>query len=172
MTFEYLKNKNKGITCISCYNSINSEEHSKYCNTVIMCSRKEIPIKDFHKTLMTYGLGGCTGIIIYNKTKNTIFMGHHPFKDVINEWINEYKFDDVIIYLKIYIEYEKIEDNQYYTEKTPTFYKIFESFKNIKFIIETYNNTSNYSCDSTLYCKKNENNEICYSKWGIWKLLK
>lgn len=163
---------NKGLVCECCYHSINSNNHHEHCHTVIMNSWKELPIDEFNKPIMTYGLGGCTGIIIYNKTKKTIFMGHHSFKDVINDWIYKYRYDDVIIYLKIYNEFEKLEGNKYYTEKKPTFYKKFESFKNIKFIIETYNNTSNNSYNSTLYCKKkNENNELYYSRWGIWKIL-
>ena len=74
------------MLCANCYKNILSPKHKKECLSVNMYQLKtqNMPIK---KKMMTYGLAGCTAIIIIDKEYNRIFMGHHPNKSEVLKWL-------------------------------------------------------------------------------------
>jgi hypothetical protein len=172
----------KSLTCYTCHNSILSDKHRDKCITVYMYSKKECSLKDLvsHKSMMTFGLRGCTAFILHIKSNNKIIMGHHPEKVAIMNWLNNHlqnldKTSKVSLYIKIPQEYEKQPNGKYDYKKTSVF-DIYNDHPLIeKTIIEPYSTdryNSTYSHNSTLYCRANNSGENCkieYSNtWGKW----
>ena len=74
------------IICNHCFSTIISDKHKNECNTINMYEVIECIIKPDSKNMMTFGLGGCTAIIMVFFTKDTnipykIIFGHHPIKN-------------------------------------------------------------------------------------------
>jgi hypothetical protein len=71
--------------CANCFQSINSLQHITECDTIKMyqLKKQDMPLK---KKMMTYGLAGCTAIIIIDREYNRILMGHHPEKNEVLKW--------------------------------------------------------------------------------------
>lgn len=175
------------LTCYTCHHLITSDIHKEKCITIHMYDKKECNLKELttHKSMMTYGLCGCTAFILYIKSNNKIVMGHHPEKNIIMKWLNEYLQDlsknisannEVSLYIRLPQEYEKQPNGKYDYKKTNIF-DIYKDHPHIKkLIIEPYslnNDNSKYSLKSTLYCKLNilstENYKIEYSdSYGKW----
>ena len=108
------------IICNHCFSTIISDKHKNECNTINMYEVIECIIKPDSKNMMTFGLGGCTAIIMVFFTKDTnipykIIFGHHPIKNNVLLFFSIlqlvpflYIFFGVLIYLK---SFSKIKDN-------------------------------------------------------------
>ena len=154
------------LICMLCNNSILDKKHREHCVTVNMYQKIEIKLSEFTKPMMTFGLAGCTAIII--KTTDSIIMAHHPEQQQIFRWITDANINSNIekLYIKIPHEYEKTHEGKW-TAKSTTMFDDIEVNK----IIESYTVGSNNIYDSTLYCKMIDNN-INYTNYiGTWSIL-
>ena len=69
-TDDNLESYDNSMICQSCYSTVLSKTHANCCNTIEMYQMKKSIIDDNFTPMMTYGLGGCTALIMINK--NTI----------------------------------------------------------------------------------------------------
>ena len=170
------------MLCANCGNSILSPKHKNDCLSINMYQLKEqnMPIK---KKMMTYGLCGCTAIIIIDKKYNRILMGHHPEKNEILKWFlqnyytsHEYNY---IVILKLPGEYIKNDLGKFdFVGRDEKFWKtIFPKNPNLKVIYEPYDlcktisiNSKNYfSYNSSLYFRQTDKDSFEYTdKYGRW----
>ena len=145
---KYLELKNQfggALTCQSCKNSVTSQEHRNMCSTSTMYQVKESIILPDFKPMMTYGLEGCTALLMvfFNKDTNAVYkvvLGHHPIKENILEWFNRYYTQDynIVTIIKTPEEYIK-EGEKWITVKKNQEYWISNTIKdNCKLIIESY----------------------------------
>ena len=78
-----------------------------------MLYNTHISIEDYlkknKKSIMTFGLCGCTAVVMYNKVSREIFMGHHPDEREIRRYITKFisSGNPCIIYVKSPEEYVK-----------------------------------------------------------------
>ena len=131
------------IKCEYCKNSIISEEHLQQCNTVMMWEIQKYDITSNFKPLMTFGLNGCTAILMvfFNKENNNcvrVVLGHHPEKDRIIEWYNKYYTIDFNIVTIIKSPGELIKENEKWIMKTEDEKFYSDNIKNCKLIFEPY----------------------------------
>ena len=120
--------KIKSLVCDSCHHSITSKEHYLLCRTVSMYQIVESYVDSDFKPMMTFGLGGCTAIImVFFKSGKCIkvVMGHHPFRDYITEWYQKYKSDDynIVIIIKSPGEYIKEDEKYIFKANDEDYYK-------------------------------------------------
>lgn len=168
------------LICHSCKHNIISKDHADKCTTVNMFSFVENTLDQLsEKPMMTYGLGGCTAIIIgvYKDDQLLkVIFGHHPDKNKI-----AYKLSSTIssnstcqfkVLIKLPGEYRK-KDNGYYgifptcTSK----FSIFKNIDNISLNFEPYIIDDNEYCNKQLYLKY-ENEELKYTTpWGSYITL-
>lgn len=171
------------MICDSCYNPITSEKHHSSCENIEMWQIKKQNVEPTipFKTMMTYGLGGCTAIIIalFDKITNKpikVIFGHHPNKDEAFNWFNSnYSSEyNIVTVIKSPGEYVKI-DSKWIMEATDKLYweeKIIKS--NSKLIIEPYSlsmriNESNFQ--SSLYCKYIDEKLQYNDEYGRFKTI-
>ncbi len=84
---EYRVRKGHGpMTCMFCRSSVLSKAHKDQCIEVRMYENRSLQ-RPLRKGLMTYGLGGCTALLIV-KTE-TILLAHHPDTDIIRNIISQ-----------------------------------------------------------------------------------
>jgi len=121
---KYLKYKKKYLNlkiqyggtliCQACFHLVTSPEHRDRCNTSSMYQVREFIISPEFKPMMTYGLGGCTALLMVYFTKDTnmvykVVLGHHPIKENILLWFTEYYTQDynIVTIIKTPGEYIK-----------------------------------------------------------------
>ncbi len=145
------------MECQSCYNPINSLIHSNKCITVMMDQIKESIISAEFKPMMTFGLGGCTAILMVFFTKDTnipykVVLGHSPDKIQILHWFEQYYHNDynIVSVIKTPGEWTQI-DGKY--ELKVEYEKYFDF--NCKLIFEPYKKLIDLSdiFNSSLYFK-------------------
>ena len=110
------------MTCYHCKSKIINDIHKKECDTVSMFQVKNVIINSDIKKMMTFGLCGCTAIIMVLFDKDTnkpykIVFGHTPNKDSIIEWYRKY-YDinyNIVTIIKSKGNYEKKDDKQYFS---------------------------------------------------------
>ena len=102
------------MICNHCFSSIISEKHQEKCTTINMFEIITTNIKPDTKNMMTFGLAGCTAIIMVFFTQNTqipykIIFGHHPLKNEILKWYkSNYDFNfNIVTIIKSPGFYEK-----------------------------------------------------------------
>lgn len=83
--------RNRGAQCIACYGSVVS---SCTCEQVSMWQTKT-KSRPMSCCMMTYGLGGCTALIIVSATHIT--LAHYPEKWKIRELINNTSNSDFVM---------------------------------------------------------------------------
>lgn len=89
----------RALCCQLCYYKITSDEHYKRCINISMYDIYTSLITPEIKSMMTYGLDGCTAILMIFFTKDTnisyyVIFGHHPNERNIIEWFNTYYIKD------------------------------------------------------------------------------
>lgn len=113
-------------------------------------------IKSDTKNMMTFGLGGCTAIIMVFFTKDTqtpcrIIFGHHPLKNEIVQWYkSNYDLNfNIVTIIKSPGSYEKKSESKYFTLviNNKEYWENNINESNNKLILEPYENIS------TLYLK-------------------
>ena len=159
------------MICYKCANPITSQYHRSSCNTVFMFGFKKTNYSnpDF-KPMMTYGLGGCTALVMINRTTNEIFFGHHPDFDQTIVWFNDNynqsnQFDVIV---KSPGEWVKTNDQWKMVSKSQQ--QIISTFTkpNINLILEPYslNQSHDNDFESTLYVFKQSNNIVYTDNYG------
>ena len=152
------------LICQLCNHTITSQEHHTTCNTIMMCDIKESIVSSEFKPMMTFGLGGCTVLLMVFFTKDTnsvcnIVFGHHYSKNTILEWFTNYYKEEynIIIIIKTPGEYENKNGKWYMVAKEPEYWHSNIKKDNLKIIIEPYNLSQTYHgnnvFNSTLYFK-------------------
>jgi hypothetical protein len=157
---------NSGVMiCDTCHYPITSEKHHSSCVNIEMWQIKEQRFEATtpFKPMMTYGLGGCTAIIIvlFDKMSNepvNVIFGHHPCKNYAFSWFTEHYSTEynIVTIIKTPGEYVQI-DSKWIMEATEKLYweeKIIRA--NSKLILEPYSlNMSHDRCNfkTSLYCK-------------------
>jgi len=152
---KYLKYKNKYLNlrnqiggvliCDHCKAEIISQIHRDRCNTVSMYGIKQSIISAEFKPMMTYGLDGCTAILMvfFRKGTNECYkavLGHHPIKENIIVWYNRYYTDEynIVTIIKTPIKYEK-EGERWITKVSNQEYWVSNIKKiNCRLILEPY----------------------------------
>lgn len=160
------------LKCDNCFYPINHKEHYDKCLPIMMWGNHTQLVNDNFKQMMTFGLGGCTSIVMvfFDKNKNKpvkVFFGHHPSKDIIIKWYEKNyttKFNIVVI-IKASGEYTKSEEDEYDKLKvydSKFWHQIIKS--NCKLILEPYTEkqSNDNEFNSTLYIKKGYNFDINY----------
>jgi len=163
------------LICYKCNFSIMSPEHNHLCNTVIMYGliKSNYLSKDF-KPIMTYGLCGCTAIIVINPVSGEIIFGHHPILSQVFNWFNIHCKENAnyIIIIKSPGDWIKINDQWILVSNNKQELETKFSESNYKLIIEPYSCMKIISDNfqSTLYLFK-ENDNLFYNSDGIDKLI-
>lgn len=165
MRYDNTYKKDGVLICMLCGYTILEQAHNDKCITVNMYQKVQINLSEFKKPMMTYGLGGCTAIII--KTLDLVIMAHHPEQRQILQWIMSTEPHNIQkLYIRLPEEYEQTDTKKYELKST----SIFDDIKYDK-IIERYTIGSNNIYDSTLYCKI-EDSDIKYTNsFGKWSIL-
>ena len=116
------------------------------------------------KPMMTYGLGGCTVLLMVYFTKDTnkvykVVLGHHPEKEYILSWFTRYYtlYYNIVTIIKTPGEYIK-EGEHWITKGDNQEYWISNITKdNCKLILEPYNLNKRFNdktkFNSSLYFK-------------------
>ena len=156
----------KGVLeCETCHHPITSQTHAQKCHTTSMYEICEFYISPEFKPMMTFGLGGCTALLMVFFTKDTnivykVVLGHHPIKENILTWFNKYYTQDynIVIILKTPSNYEKENGKWILVPENKEYWELNIQKDNCKLIIESYN----LNCcredkiyNSTLYFKMN-----------------
>lgn len=165
---------NGPMTCYTCGRSITSQHHHEHCNTVMMWEQQTVSIDDITKPFMTYGLGGCTAVIIYNKTKNTFTMAHDPSVPVIAGIITKHQNDDITLYSRTPNRWLRDDSGKFTSkldENIPGL-EHFKNFPNIKWIKSFYSGLSIFNnYETSMYAKYVNGQLMCTDEWGCWKSL-
>jgi hypothetical protein len=87
------------LKCQSCRYPVTSEEHMHRCITSSMYQVNQRLMSDNFKPMMTFGLCGCTALLMvfFTKDTNTVFkvvLGHDPSKESILSWFTRYYTED------------------------------------------------------------------------------
>jgi hypothetical protein len=145
------------LKCQSCYNPITSTEHEKKCSTCLMFGYKVYEIPEIFKPIMTYGLGGCTVLLMVFFDKNTnkvikVVFCHDPVKETILEYFDKYYTSDynIVTIIKTPGEFHKdgkkwiqlVINQKYWASVIPKY--------NCKLILEPYNLCIDL-CDKTKF---------------------
>ena len=137
--------ENNVLTCQLCFNKITSSKHRENCNICNMFEVKESIITDDFTPMMTYGLGGCTALLMVFFTKDTneaykVVFGHNPFKEKILEWFERYYISDynIVTIIKTPVEYQKKEDKCIGVPKNQEYWITTITKDNCKLILESY----------------------------------
>ena len=133
------------LTCQACRYLLTSLEHENRCSTSSMYEVKESIISPEFKPMMTYGLSGCTALLMIFFTKDTnivykVVLGHHPKKEDILSWFIKYYRPDynIVTIIKTSGEYQK-EGDKWITVANNKDYWISNITKdNCKLILEQY----------------------------------
>ena len=164
---KYLDLKNQyGATlqCQVCLNLVTSPEHIDRCNTSSMNEVKESIISPEFKPMMTYGLGGCTALLMVYFTKDTnivykVVLGHHPIKENILLWFIKYYTQDynIVTIIKTTQKYQKEGDKWITVTENQEYWISNITRDNCKLILEPYNlnkkNGDETKFNSSLYFK-------------------
>ena len=155
------------LTCDNCKKFITSDYHNKNCSDVFMGGIIESLIFDAFKPMMTYGLGGCTALLMVFLTKDNVVhrvvLGHDASTEKIEEWfIDKYKRGqdyNIVTVIKTPGEYQKDGDSWKLIAKNQEYWDKLIKKNNCKLILEPYSTTrfigSENSFESTLYFKMN-----------------
>ena len=150
------------LICQSCYNSVISQIHANKCNTSMMYEIKEFYISPEFKPMMTFGLGGCTALLMVFFSKDTnqvkkVVLGHHPIKENILKWFQEYYTPDynIVIIIKIPGEYKKENEKWTLVPKNKEYWELYIQKDNCKLILESYNLMMSTDFNNSLYFKIN-----------------
>ena len=149
--------KNNPLTCQTCYSYVTNQTHNDSCTNISMYQIKESIISTNFKPAMTYGLGGCTVLLMVFFTKDTntpikYVLGHHPIKEDILKWFHQYYTHqyNIVTIIKSPEEYIKIND-KWNTQISNEDYWIYNIKKyNCKLILESYSLNQN-SYDKTKF---------------------
>ena len=169
------------MLCANCFKELTSDKHQKECQTIKMFQLKQqnLPLKN---KMMTYGLGGCTAIILIDKECNRVIFGHHPNKNIVLKWFME-NFTNpnnkYILIIKLPGEYIINNFNKYDLKGTEEKFwnQNIPKNDNLKIIFEPYNlNTSiqfnqkyTFNYNSTLYLRQNKDLSLEYNDtYGRW----
>lgn len=112
------------LYCFHCGHKITSTEHADCCTTIKMLQfieKSDTTINELkHKPMMTYGLNGCTAIIILVYKSNEpfkIIFGHDPDRNNVSKKILETIRKHITCTFKVLVkcpgEYRQ-KDNGYY----------------------------------------------------------
>lgn len=163
------------LICQNCFTFINSKKHQNNCSTVNMYQlvKKDFPLK---KPMMTYGLCGCSSLILIDKYYNRVIFGHHPFKNEVLKWIFENYYssfeNEYTLILKIPGRYCKDINGKYVIKGDDEEYwkGNLGNLKNLKMVIEPYNlNTlTGDKYNSNLYFKMINENLFYTNNYGLW----
>jgi hypothetical protein len=134
------------LECQLCYKPVTSLEHLAKCTTTYMCEINESIISPDFKPMMTYGLCGCTALLMVFFTTDTnmvykVVLGHYSIKEDILAWFNKYYTSEynIITIIKTPGSYVKgidekwnleADNNKYWTENMIKY--------NCKLILEGY----------------------------------
>lgn len=150
------------LECQSCYHSVISQTHAHKCNTCSMYEIKEFYISPEFKPMMTFGLGGCTALLMVFFTKDTniiykVVLGHHPIKENILTWFNKYYTQDynIVIIIKTPGEYKKENEKWILVPKNKEYWELYIQKDNCKLILESYNLAMSTDFNNSLYFKIN-----------------
>lgn len=150
------------LECQSCYHSVISQIHANRCNTSSMYEIKEFYISPEFKPMMTFGLGGCTALLMVFFSKDTnqvkkVVLGHHPIKENILKWFREYYTQDynIVIIIKTPGNYKKVNDFKYYilVPEDEEYWELYIQKDNCKLILESYNLLESTDFNNSLYFK-------------------
>jgi len=137
--------KNNPLTCQSCYHYITSESHFDSCTNVSMYEVKESIYSTKNKPMTTYGLGGCTVLLMVFFTKDTKILiksvlGHHPIKQNILKWFLRYYTNEynIVTIIKTPEEYQKINDKWIMKTANEDYWISNMKKDNCKLILEPY----------------------------------
>jgi len=150
----------KILRCQACNNLITSPEHREKCSTSGMYDVKVSFIDSEFKPMMTFGLAGCTALLMVFFTKDTnivykVVLGHHPQKEEILKWFTKYYSEDynIITIIKTPGNYQK-EGERWNMVATYQEYWVENITKdNCKLILEPYEIDGNRQFNSSLYFK-------------------
>ena len=133
------------LECQACYHLVTSPEHRDRCSTSSMYEVKESIISSEFKPMMTYGLGGCTALLMVFFTKDTnivykVVLGHHPIKENILSWFNKYYTPNynIVTIIKTPEEYQKEGDKWITVTKNQEYWISNITKDNCKLILEPY----------------------------------
>ena len=148
--------------CDHCKAEIISQIHRDRCDTVSMHEIKESIISVEFKPMMTYGLGGCTAILMVFFRKGTnecykVVLGHDPIKENIIKWYNRYYTDiyNIVTIIKTPLKYEK-EGEKWIEKVSNQEYWVSNIRKiNCRLILEPYSIEGKSPFRSSLYFKMN-----------------
>ena len=150
------------IICNHCFSTIISDKHKNECNTINMYEVIECIIKPDSKNMMTFGLGGCTAIIMVFFTKDTnipykIIFGHHPIKNNVLLWYKKY-YDstyNIVTYIKSPGNYKKTGEYFTMVMYNENYWKDNMNESNNKLILEPY-----AEIIKTSFCSKDYNSTL------------
>ena len=161
------KTKAQIMTCDHCYSTIFSEKHNNECNTINMYQVIECIIKPDSKNMMTYGLNGCTAIIMVFFKKDTnkpykIIFGHHPIKNNILTWYKTY-YDskyNIVTCIKSPGYYEKRGEHFTMVIHDENYWKDAMNESNNTLILEPYSKIIKICCSSDDYLNFDYNSTL------------
>jgi hypothetical protein len=153
------------LICYNCRSQITSVHHRSHCNTVFMFGlKKSNYLEPDFKPMMTYGLGGCSVLVMINQSTNQIFFGHHPELSQVISWFNNIynESNQFIVIVKSPGEWVKI--NEQWTMVSQFEQKIKNIFAkpNVNLILEPYNLSQSIddNYESSLYLFKKSDNMV------------
>lgn len=178
--------------CLLCKYDITSIEHRNKCTTVNMNTIKYVDLckESIPKSLMTYGLCGCSAILIIKYQKNTnksinIAFAHLVFTETIVDFINANLVNtndyDYYVIVKTPGEYELINGKYKFNTKNKLLWDNIlrkrDEYHNVNYEFINYNINTSLSEDMSyrkLYCDiryDDEKNYCIYytDNYGIFK---
>ncbi len=153
-----LKNQYGGtLTCQACFYLVTSPEHRDRCSTSSMYEVKESIISPEFKPMMTFGLNGCTALLMVYFTKDTnivykVVLGHHPIKENILSWFTKYYKDNynIVTIIKTPEDYQKEAEKWVTVAKNNEYWVSNITKDNCKLILEPYS-LSQMASDKTKF---------------------
>jgi hypothetical protein len=139
------------LTCQTCYHFVTSEKHYNSCTDVSMYHITESIISTNFKPAMTYGLGGCTVLLMVFFTKDNTpikyVLGHHPIKENILTWFQQYYTDEynIVTIIKTPEEYQKINDKWITKTANEDYWNYHIKKINCHLILEPYSLTTKFN---------------------------
>jgi hypothetical protein len=158
------------MICYNCKSEITSKHHYNKCDTICMfgCKSSNYSKPDF-KPMMTFGLNGCSALVMINQTTNQIFFGHHPELSQIISWfnLNYNQSDQFIIIVKSPGDW--VKTNEQYIMVSNSEQKIKNVFTkpNVNLILEPYDTfVCRNQYESLLYLFKKSDNIVYTNNYG------
>ena len=159
--------------CKNCGYSIISQTHQESCITVPMWGKETQMVSGKFKPMMTYGLSGCTAIIIVRWTNEQmidITMAHNPSAHVIKQIFQQkhnfqQKFQVVIKTPEKFYETEPGSKKWKTESEDQSFWEsTVGSYENVDMTLDLYSkmSMSGDGYNSTLYVKK-VNGKLVYT---------